>query len=91
MIFGATSETTAQVVRVKPHRPAKVLAKPAKAKRGHVWIAGHHQWNTRSRKYVWTQGRWAKARRGHAWAPGQWVAVKGKGHKWVPGHWKKRR
>ena len=90
MIFAATSESAAQVVRVRPAKPAKVLVKPNKPRRGYVWVDGHHRWNPQQRKYNWVKGRWVKARPGHVWVPGRWVVVKGKGHKWVPGTWRRR-
>lgn len=77
------------VVKVRPSRPAVVIAKPAKANRGHVWIDGHWVWNKKCACYRWKKGHWVKARRGHAYVPGHWKSVNG-GHKWVPGHWKRR-
>ncbi len=32
-------------VKVKPTRPAVVIAKPSKAKQGHIWVDGHWQWS----------------------------------------------
>lgn len=83
-------QTFAQVVvQVRPARPAKVLAKPAKAKRGHTWIAGHWKWDNHQNQYVWVTGHWTKSRRGHHWVEGHWKQT-GSGWQWVPGHWKRR-
>lgn len=79
--------TTAQVVvKVKPRRPALVIAKPTKAKRGHRWVDGHWQWNAKCACYKWKKGHWIRTRPGRTYVGGHWVVVKG-GHKWVPGRW----
>lgn len=75
------------VVKVRPARPAVVLKKPAKAKRGHVWREGHWVYNQRQGKYVWKKGGWVKNRRGKVWVAGHWKKVPG-GEQWVPGHWR---
>ncbi len=89
LALGYNTESIAQVVKVKPNRPDKMVHKPAKAKKGHVWRDGHWHWDTHSKKYIWKKGQWAKHKKGHKWVAGHWVDVPGKGHKWVPGHWKK--
>jgi len=82
-----TSELLAQVVvSVRPARPATVVVKPAKVRRGHIWVAGHWKYNTKRNRYVWVDARWIKAKRGHQYVAGRWINVKG-GYKWVPGHW----
>jgi len=87
--LGVNTAQAQVVVRVKPNRPAVVVAKPAKKKARHVWIAGHWRYNKKAQKYVWIKGHWAKAPKGQGcWVPGHWKTVEG-GHQWVPGHWKR--
>lgn len=75
------------IVKVRPGRPAKVIKKPAKARRGHEWRAGHWVYNKQQGKYVWRKGQWVKRRPGKVWVKGHWKKVPG-GEKWIPGHWK---
>ena len=75
------------VVKVRPARPAVIVKKPAKAKRGHVWREGHWVYNGRKGRYVWRKGHWVKKRPGKVWVKGHWKKVPG-GQRWVPGHWK---
>ncbi len=82
-----TQKTDAQVVvNVRPARPAVVLSRPAKARRGHTWVAGHWYYNNNSRRYVWRKGHWQRNRSGYNYVAGRWVACNG-GHKWVAGRW----
>ncbi len=89
-IWLLNSQAAAQiVVKVKPTRPKVVVAKPAYIKAGHVWVAGHWQWDKRAKKYTWVKGRQVRNRRGYQYVPGYWVAVQGGGAKWVAGSWKR--
>ena len=88
-MFGASVQSQAQVVvAVKPARPKVVVVKPARARRGYIWVDGHWKWNKRTKNYTWVKGRWVRARRGFTYVPGRWVAAPG-GFKWVAGHWKR--
>ena len=87
LIFGAYQASSQVVVKVRPNKPTVVVAKPAKHKKGHVWVEGHWRYDKKAGKYVWVKGHWKKARPGHVWVPGHWKEVPG-GHEWVPGHWK---
>lgn len=75
------------VVKVRPARPAVIVKKPNRAKRGHVWREGHWVYNKRQGKYVWRKGHWTKKRPGKVWVAGHWKKTPG-GEKWVPGHWR---
>lgn len=76
------------VVTVKPARPKVIVKKPAKARKGYVWIPGHWRYSNSAGKYVWVKGQWKRKRRGHVWVEGHWKKVPG-GHKWIPGHWRR--
>ena len=85
--FGSIDTADAQVVvNVRPARPKVIVKRPARAKRGHIWIDGHWKANRAGTGYVWVKGHWARARRGYRYVPGKWVVVKG-GHRWKPGVW----
>lgn len=75
------------IVKVRPNRPALVVKKPARAKRGHVWRDGHWVYNNKQGKYVWRKGTWVKSRPGKVWVKGHWKTVPS-GQKWIPGHWR---
>ena len=76
LALGNTSTADAQVVvKVRPNRPAVVVAKPAKVRAGHVWVAGH--WCHNGNRYVWVKGGWIRARANHNWVAGRWVACRG--------------
>ncbi len=75
-------------VKVKPTRPAVVIAKPSKAKQGHIWVDGHWQWSKKQHCYVWRKGQWKKKQKGQQWIPGHWKNKPG-GHVWITGHWKR--
>ncbi|MEL6675913.1 MAG: hypothetical protein AAFR61_27140 [Bacteroidota bacterium] len=77
--------TQAQVVVVRPKAPAVIL-KPEVCGPQSVWVAGHWDWNRRTKSYVWVKGRCVSKRRGFRYAPGQWKRVRG-GWRWVPGGW----
>ncbi len=80
-------EAAAQiVVKVRPARPTVVLARPAKARRGHTWVAGHWNYSNRKGRYVWRKGHWQRNRKGQNYVAGKWVTSNG-GHKWVAGRW----
>jgi len=86
---GTSLETQAQVVvAVKPARPDVVVVKPAKARRGYIWVDGHWKYNKRTNRYVWVKGGWVRARRGFVYVPGRWVKAPA-GFKWVPGTWRR--
>ena len=87
LLFSAQESMSQVVVKVRPNRPARVIAKPTKARPGKAWVAGHWSYNRRAQKYQWTKGHWVKARPGKCWVPGHWKDVPG-GHNWIPGHWK---
>ena len=87
--FFAIGQATAQVVvAVKPVRPAVVVVKPVKARKGYVWVDGHWKYNQRKARYIWVKGTWHKAKRNHRYVAGRWVNTRG-GYKWVPGHWRR--
>ena len=88
ILFMAETSPAQIIVKVKPARPKIVIAKPAKTKKGHVWIAGH--WTVKNKKYIWAKGHWRKVKRNHSWIAGHWKKVRG-GWVWMPGHWKKIR
>ncbi len=75
------------VVKVRPARPAVVMAKPATVNKGHIWVDGHWHWDSKANRYVWKKGHWVRTKKGHNWVAGKWVTCDG-GHKWVPGYWK---
>jgi len=75
------------VVKVRPARPAVVVKKPVKARRGHVWREGHWVYSNKKGKYIWRKGQWVKKRPGKVWVKGHWKLVPG-GQRWVPGHWR---
>jgi hypothetical protein len=77
--------SSAQIVKIRPNRPAVIIKKPGKANQGHTWVNGHWKW--KNGNYVWVKGHWKKNNPGHQWIPGHWNKVKG-GHQWIPGHWK---
>jgi len=86
--FSSNQDINAQVVvKVRPARPAVVVARPAKARSGHTWIEGHWRYNNQTNQYVWVKGHWKQTRAGHNWVAGRWVTCTG-GHKWVAGYWK---
>lgn len=87
LLFNANANAQV-VVKVRPNRPNVIVKKPAKVKRGYVWVAGNWKWDKRRKKYIWVKGRQVKARRGYKYTPGHWVAVNG-GSKWVAGRWKR--
>ena len=83
--LGTVDTAEAQVVvKVRPARPKVIVKKPARARKGHVWVNGH--WKANGRNYVWVKGHWVQKRRGYRYTPGRWVTVRG-GHKWKPGVW----
>lgn len=82
---GTSTVAEAQiVVKVRPARPATMAKRPARARKGHVWIDGH--WKGNGRGYVWVTGQWVRARKGYRYTPGRWVTVRG-GHRWQSGTW----
>ena len=87
-LFEPTQTFSQVVVAVKPARPKVVVVKPARARRGYIWVEGSWKWSRRRATYIWTDGYWVKKRRGHRYIAGRWVVV-GRGHKWVPGHWER--
>lgn len=89
ILLGLGSFINAQVVvTVKPNRPKVLVVKPAKTKRGYVWIPGHWRYDKPAKEYRWVKGRWKKKRRGHTWVEGHWKKTP-RGHQWVPGHWRR--
>ena len=75
------------VVKVRPARPAVVVKKPVKVRRGHVWREGHWVYSNKKGKYIWRKGQWVKKRPGKVRVKGHWKSVPG-GQRWVPGHWR---
>ena len=55
--------------------PPRREARPH-ARRGHVWVTGHWEWQ--GRRHVWKQGHWVQARRGHHYRQPQWVQHNGR-------------
>jgi hypothetical protein len=85
--IGLERASSQVIVKVKPVRPSVIVAKPAKARKNHVWIEGHWAYSHKLDRYVWVKGRWAKRPRNNArWIPGHWKKAPG-GWKFVPGHW----
>ena len=88
-LFAGFSTVQAQVVvSVRPNRPAVVVVKPTKVKKGYVWREGYWKYNRRSARYVWVKAGWIKKKRGMVWVPGQWKQVP-KGWIWVEGRWRR--
>jgi hypothetical protein len=57
IFLGLGSFLNVQVVlTVKPNRPKVLVVKPAKAKRGNVWILGHWKYNKPAKEYRWVKG-----------------------------------
>lgn len=87
VFFALVSSTQAQVVvKVEPARPATVIVKPAKGRKGYVWVDGHWRYSKRMNRYVWVDASWIRVKRGHSYVAGHWAAAPG-GYKWIPGHW----
>lgn len=66
----------------EPPPPARI--ERVTHRRGHVWVAGHYQWN--NFRWVWAPGHWERARHGHRWEPGCWERS-GDRYAWHPGTW----
>jgi len=70
-----------KVPQPPPPPPRVVVVKGTCPSAGHVWIAGHYEWEANA--YVWVKGRWVVPPRGkRGWRAGTW-------HKgaWTPGRW----
>lgn len=78
------------VVKIKPHAPAAIVARPAMHGRGLVWIEPEWVWNPRLKEYKWKEGRWIKPKRHAVWIPGRWIDMP-EGYKWSPGYWGRRK
>ena len=88
LFLGLGTASAQVVVKVRPARPAAVVVKPAKIKRGYIWVDGHWKYNKRHNRYVWVNAKYVRVKRGHAYVAGHWKSVPG-GYKWVPGHWRR--
>ena len=83
---GSAEAATRVYVRIGPPAPVVEVRHGAPA-RGHVWVAGYHEWNGRA--YVWVPGRWAAPPRGRAsWVAPRWVHDRRHGWYFVSGHWR---
>ena len=76
------------VVKVRPNRPAVIVANPARVHVGKVWIDGHWQWNRKMQSYVWVKGHVVRGRRGHVWIAGKWNK-RGQGWNYASGRWRR--
>ncbi|MFK7945966.1 MAG: YXWGXW repeat-containing protein [Saprospiraceae bacterium] len=76
---------TTTVIKVRPK--ARVVKKPHRPSKAHIWIADEWRWNGRT--YVVVPGHWRKPNRGMTWTSGHWKQVNG-GHVWVAGRWVRR-
>lgn len=47
-----------------------------RARRGHVWVAGHWEW--RGKRHVWAPGHWVKARSGQHYRQPKWEQQNGR-------------
>ncbi|MBT2324243.1 YXWGXW repeat-containing protein [Variovorax paradoxus] len=94
VLAAASSATTAQV-SVNIHVPGLIAVAPPAPRFermpaprvGHVWVAGHWQWERDA--YGWRQGYWERARPDYDYAPGRWVRADG-GWRWAEPNWKRK-
>jgi hypothetical protein len=89
LMAGAATTSNAQIiVKVRPPRPAVVVARPPAPGPGYVWV--EEDWVGRGNNYDWHGGYWAAPpRAGNHWVPGHWVQRR-RGWVWMPGHWTSR-
>ncbi len=84
--FGASNSFAQIVVRVRPARPAVVVARPPAPSRFHVWV--DEDWVPQGGTYAWHGGYWAAPPHpGARYIPGHWRDTR-RGAIWIQGHWR---
>lgn len=73
------------IVTDAPPPPDRVEHAPP-PRDGHVWAAGHWEWNGRS--YAWISGTWIMERRAAHWVVDRWEQAGDHWH-YIAGHWER--